>query len=218
MGRLQLSASERAEKQREILRAAKEVFFQKGVHRATMDDVAARAEVAKGTLYLYFQSKEEILAHLLLEGLSILLNRLEAAYAPEDKLSPKERIRRLAKAYLDFSRLYPDYFRLLMAFDRGRFQERVPARLFQEIFDRSMKGLELVARAVQEGVEDGSFKVDDPWRTAGMLWAALNGVLVLMAHPLRRQMLSTDLDSMFEATLDLFLQGIKSQSSITKSH
>ena len=67
----QRRAREKAEKRREILEAAREVFFQKGVHRATMDDVAARAEVAKGTLYLYFQSKEEILAHLLLEGLSI---------------------------------------------------------------------------------------------------------------------------------------------------
>ena len=73
-----------------------------------------------------------------------------------------------------------------------------------------MRGLELVAKAMREGMEAGSFEVDDPWRVAGVLWAALHGVLVLMAHPLRRQMLSADLDSMFEATLDLFLQGIRS--------
>ena len=204
-------AREKAEKQQEILRAAKEVFFQKGVHRATMDDVAARAEVAKGTLYLYFQSKEDVLAHLLLEGLSILLDRLEAAYAPQDQLPAEERIRRLAMAYLDFSRTYPDHFRLLMAFDRGRFQERVPAELYQEVFEGSMQGLELVARAMREGVEAGSFEVNDPWRAAGVLWAALHGVLVLMAHPFRRQMLSVELEPMFEATLDLLLRAIKSQ-------
>ncbi len=207
----QRRAREKAEKRREILEAAKEVFFRKGVHRATMDDVAARAEVAKGTLYLYFQSKEDILAHLLLEGLSILLDRLEAAYAPQERLPAEERIRRLAMAYLDFSRTHPDHFRLLMAFDRGRFQEKVPAELYQRIFEGSMRGLELVAKAVREGVEAGSFQVDDPWRAAGVLWAALHGVLVLMAHPLRRQMLSADLDSIFQATLELFLQGIKSQ-------
>jgi len=204
-------AREKAEKRREILEAAKEVFFRKGVHRATMDDVAARAEVAKGTLYLYFQSKEDILAHLLLEGLSILLDRLEAAYAPKERLPAEERIRRLAMAYLDFSRTHPDHFRLLMAFDRGRFQERVPAELYQEIFDQSMRSLEWVALAIRQGVEDGSFTSDNPWQAAGMLWAALHGVLVLMAHPLRRQMLSADLDSIFQATLELFLQGIKSQ-------
>ena len=209
MATAQRRAREKAEKRREILQAAKEVFFQKGVHRATMDDVAARAEVAKGTLYLYFQSKEEILAHLLLEGLSILLDRLEAAYAPQERLPAEERIRRLARAYLDFSRAYPDHFRLLMAFDRGRFRERVPTELYQKVFEGSMRGLELVAKAMREGMEAGSFEVDDPWRVAGVLWAALHGVLVLMAHPLRRQMLSADLDSMFEATLDLFLQGIR---------
>jgi len=70
----QRRARERARRQQEILEAAKEVFFEKGIHRATVDDVAAQAEVSKGTVYLYFQSKESILAHLLLEGLSILLS------------------------------------------------------------------------------------------------------------------------------------------------
>jgi len=205
-------AREKARRQEQILQAAKEVFFQKGVHRATMDDVAARAEVAKGTLYLYFQSKEDILAHLLLEGLSILLTELEAAYAPEEERSAEERICRLARAYLDFSRTHPDHFRLLMAFDRGRFQERVPAELYQEIFDQSMRGLEWVARAIRQGVEDGTFTLDDPWQAAGVLWASLNGVLVLMAHPLRRQMLSVELESMFEATLDLLLRGLSKRS------
>ena len=71
----QRRAREKARRQQEILEAAKEVFFGKGIHRATVDDVAAQAEVSKGTVYLYFQSKESILAHLLLEGLSILLSQ-----------------------------------------------------------------------------------------------------------------------------------------------
>lgn len=202
-------AREKARRQEQILQAAKAVFFQKGIRRATVDDVAAQAEVSKGTIYLYFQSKESILAHLLLEGLSILLRELEAAYTPKERLSAEERIRQLAKAYLGFSQSYPDHFRLLMAFDRGRFQERVPAELYQEIFDQSMRGLEWVARAIRQGAEDGSFASDDPWQTAGMLWASLNGVLVLMAHPLRRQMLSVELEPMFEATLALLLRGLQ---------
>ena len=64
---------EKARRQREILLAARRVFFSKGIHRATVDDVASAAELSKGAIYLYFDSKEALLAHLLLEGLQILL-------------------------------------------------------------------------------------------------------------------------------------------------
>jgi hypothetical protein len=41
------------------------------------------------------------------------------------------------------------------------------------------------------------------------VWAALNGVLVLMAHPLRQRMLQSDLETMFQATLELVIRGLK---------
>jgi hypothetical protein len=41
------------------------------------------------------------------------------------------------------------------------------------------------------------------------VWAALNGVLVLMAHPLRQSLLKSDLETMFQATLDLVVRGLQ---------
>jgi len=201
-------AREKEQRRQAILDAAREVFFQRGFQRATVDDVAARAEVSKGTVYLYFPSKEAILAHLLLEGLSILFAKLTAAYTP-NQASASERLRLLAYAYLQFAQEHPNYFRLVMAFDRGRFQEQIPPELNAAIFDRSTSNLKLVAEAVEQGVRTGEFKAVDPWQTAGVLWAALHGVLVLLAHPLRRQLLNMDLDVMFQATLDLLLSGLK---------
>jgi hypothetical protein len=52
------------------------------------------------------------------------------------------------------------------------------------------------------------FQIDDPWQAAGSVWAALNGVLVLMAHPLRQRMLRSDLETMFQATLELVIRGL----------
>ena len=48
-----------------ILVAAESVFIEKGYHSARMDDIAATAELAKGTLYYYFKSKDAIYLHLL---------------------------------------------------------------------------------------------------------------------------------------------------------
>jgi len=200
---------ERARRQQEILKAAREVFFTKGIHRATVDDVAARAELSKGAIYLYFESKESLLAHLLLEGLETLLKELRAAYAPEEPLTAPERIRRLARAYLRFAKEHPNDFRLLMALERGGFREKVPEKLYQQVLSESLRGLELVADAIRQGVREGDFVAEDPWQTAGALWAALHGVLMLMGHSLRRQMLAVELEPMFEATLELQLRGLR---------
>jgi AcrR family transcriptional regulator len=174
-----------------------------------VDDVAARAEVSKGTIYLYFESKEEILAHLLLEGLALLLHDMEAACPPDNPGGPEATLRALANAYLDFCLANPSYFRLIMAFDRGRFEESISPALHQQVLDQSLRGLDLVAQTIDAGKAAGVFQVADPWRAAGSTWAALNGVLVLMAHPLRRRMLRNNLETMFQATLDLVVAGLK---------
>jgi len=58
---------EREEKARlaSIEAAAERVFAERGYHQARMDDIAETAELAKGTLYYYFKSKDEIYVHLL---------------------------------------------------------------------------------------------------------------------------------------------------------
>ena len=208
----QRRAREKARRQQEILEAAKEVFFRKGIHRATVDDVAAQAEVSKGTVYLYFQSKESILAHLLLEGLSILLSQLEAAYAPQEPLSAEEHLRQLVEAYWQFAQTHPNYFRLLLALDRGRFRERVSAEVYQEILTESSRGLELVANAIRQGTEEGLFIADDPLLAAGVLWGALNGTLDLMANPVRQEMIPAEPKAVFDATLELFLRGLQAHN------
>jgi AcrR family transcriptional regulator len=202
-------AREKAQRRREILDAARQEFFERGFHRPTVDDVAARAEVSKGTIYLYFESKEEILAHLLLEGLDLLLSRMEAVCKPEQAPTPECTLEELANAYLDFCQSKPNYFRLIMAFDRGRFEESISRELYQQVLNKSLQGLDLLARTIEAGKISGVFHVDDPWQAAGSVWAALNGVLVLMAHPLRQRLLRNNLETMFQSTLDLVVRGLK---------
>jgi len=208
---------EKARRREDILQAARNVFFSSGFRRATIDDVAARAEVSKGTVYLYFESKEAILAHLVLEGLDILAEHLQAAYAPHKDLTAQERLRRLARAYLKFSKTHPQYFRLLMAFDRGQFRERVPAPLYQEVAERSASSLRWVEQALEQGQASGEFVLASPRQTAGVLWASLNGVLLLLDHPLRREIVGVPLDALFDSTLELLSRGLQATAAARSS-
>ena len=185
------------------------MFFENGFHHATVDSVAERAEVSKGTVYLYFESKEALLAHLLLEGLEDLIAELDQAYAATGDLPADEQLTTLAQAYLDFFRRDPQYFPFLMAMDRGRFQEAIPPPLYQQILEASLEGLSLAVRVVERGCETGAFNCRDPQKAACVFWASLNGVLQLMEHPLRREMVGVEEKVLYQSTTDTVIRGLK---------
>ena len=203
---------EKEERRQSILHAAREVFFEHGLHRATVGDVADRAEVSKGTVYLYFESKEMILALVLLEGLDELVEELEQACAADESLPADERLRRLGRAYLHFFEQEPAYFRLLMAMDRGRFQESVTPEVYQEVLVASLEGLEMVMRAVQQGIDEELFRRCDVRQAASIFWATMNGVLQLMEHPLRREMVGMDRGTLYQAALDVVIEGLQAKN------
>ena len=190
------------------------MFFENGSYRATVDDVAERAEVSKGTVYLYFESKETILAHLLLQGLEELIGELERAYAPGEALPADERLRQLGRAYLRFFQREPAYFRFLMAMDRGRFREAVTPEIYQEVLEASMEGLNWAVRAVEQGVEDGLFRCDDTRQAAATLWATLNGLLELMEHPLRREMVGVKREVLCRTAEDIVISGLRAMPRV----
>lgn len=215
MSTAQRRAREKAQRRKDILAAARREFFERGFRQPTVDDVATRAQVSKGTIYLYFYSKEDILAHLLLEGLELLLGKIEVAAATP--LSTAEAsLRQLADVYLDFCSANPNYFRLIMAFDRGRFEESISSQLHRRVLDQSLKSLTTVAQTIERGIEQGEFAACDAWEAAGSVWAAINGVLVLAANPMRLQVLRCERHKLYRATLDLVIRGLRKEQDWRK--
>jgi len=194
------------------------VISEKGLHRATVDDVAERAEVSKGTVYLYFKSKETILAHLLVAALGELVLQLGRAHASHVDLPAAERLRRLCWAYLHFFQREPQYLQLLMATDRGRFRESVTAAVYEGVLQASLEGLNLAVDVIEQGVEDGTVACTDPRQAAAVMWATLNGVLELMRHPLRREMLGVDREAFHDFTIEMLIHSVDGSSDGQEVH
>lgn len=201
---------DRARRKQEILLAARAVFALNGFHRATVDQVAQRAEVAKGTIYLYFENKEAILAELTLCALNDLVNRLTAASDEHSLLNPETKLHAMAQAYRALAETAPDYFRLLTAFDNGDFDNGLSPERREQLRSASQRALDLVTQAISDGMALGIFASGDARQAAGIIWAALNGVLALMAHPVRRELIAADIAVFYNATLEICLKGLAS--------
>jgi AcrR family transcriptional regulator len=111
MGTAERRVREAEERRKAILAAARKVFWEKGYSRSTMPQIAAQAELAPGTLYLYFPSKDALYVELLMEGYDLLGPRLGAAARQGG--DPAELGGRLIDVFFAFARECPEYFDIL---------------------------------------------------------------------------------------------------------
>src|SRR5712671_3722075 len=86
-------------KRGQILRAASEVFSAREFHTVPVDDVAAAAGVGKGTLYLYFPTKEQLFYATILEAMDVLIAEVRAATA---RRRGEDGLRAFVECMLDF--------------------------------------------------------------------------------------------------------------------
>ena len=127
----------------EILEAARKVFAKKGFEGATMDDIAEAAGLAKGTLYLYFQSKREVYLGALNQGFIRLIEAttrsLDAAPTPSGKIRAFITTRvRYAEENRDFVRIYHAEF--------GNIGPSHLGKEFNNLYLRQASALEAVLR------------------------------------------------------------------------
>jgi len=152
-----------------ILKAALATFAERGFAAARLDDVAARAGVAKGTLYLYFHSKEALFEALIRDAISPLLAQVGAVAAAPDMAPTKA----LETFYSLFERQVLGTDRKLLL--RLIISEGVRFPALAEIYYREVvtRGLGLVRSLAERAVKDGSFATTAPARYPQLVIAPL---------------------------------------------
>ncbi|MGB6199643.1 MAG: TetR/AcrR family transcriptional regulator [Candidatus Acidiferrales bacterium] len=154
----------------ELMDAAQRLFLERGVDSTTIERITSGAGVAKGTFYLYFSSKEDVLAALGDRFARELLGRIKTAVAEKPKERWKEKLgtwaRTAVAGYLDSIRLHD----IVFGFDHG---PRPPTRegMTDNIVINHLSGL------LQGGVDAGAWSIDDAHFTAVFLFSALHGVV-----------------------------------------
>jgi len=177
MGIAERREREKEQRRNDIVDAAEHVFFERGVASATMEDVAARAELAKATLYLYFRSKEELYAAILARGSRILHDMFVAAIASAaDGIS---QVAAVGRAYIAFFDAHPDYFNAMIYFDSRNVE--AGGECFGECRDLGDKTMGIFVGAVEKGIDDGTIRSDlDAGQIAVILWAQTTGLLQIL--------------------------------------
>jgi AcrR family transcriptional regulator len=179
-----LGINERKEKEKAIRRndiidAAERIFFTKGYDNATMDDVAKEAEFSKRTVYVYFNSKEQIYFEIMIKGYRLLIGMLKDDLQKEKACNAVEEIRQIALTLYRFSKDYPEYFKAIMEYENGEFdfQKGIPDQSRDECYTLGEEILGHLIGALERGIKENYIRSNlDVVKTALVLWACLIGV------------------------------------------
>src|SRR5688572_4442123 len=101
LGKRQTMQRPNEQKRRDIVEVATRLFATRSFHEVRLEDIAAKAKIGKGTIYIYFKSKEDLYEKVVREGFGTLLKRLKEKVA--EPLSPCEALRIVIRELVDFA-------------------------------------------------------------------------------------------------------------------
>lgn len=174
-----MSTSTRKQKEKEsrredILKAAEKVMQANGMNGLSIDLIATETELAKGTIYLYFKSKEEILSLLSLKAKNKLYN--EFLKVDKSENTAIEKLKLITKANYNFYKKYPLYHDLISLYEVNNTLIET-----EEMYLSSDKIAKLVSGIAKEAQNNGTLNSNlNPIHFTMVLWGISIGIVQLI--------------------------------------
>jgi AcrR family transcriptional regulator len=160
-----------------ILEAATAVFNERGYAAATMDEIAAAAGVAKGSLYNYFGGKQDLFhalfAHIVSSGFE------QAGKEASQPVRASEKLEQLLDLWHRQLAFYRDFGRLVLEFWAVASRQEPDSQFVRDLAGTFTRGREVFEDLIREGVTEGAFREDlDPAMAGALVKAMLDGLLL----------------------------------------
>ncbi|HOJ11243.1 MAG TPA: TetR/AcrR family transcriptional regulator [Clostridiales bacterium] len=155
----------------EIINAAGSIFSRKGFYKASMDEIAVEAGVAKGTLYYYFKNKSELFRTVVVEGIDYLVKDLiSLANSSDDSI--ENIIKSMIKTNIDY---YLDYYELANIV-LNEITSGIDDDVLKEIKNSKDKYIEFLAELLSNGYKQGIICYSDFNLLAAGIIGMINGI------------------------------------------
>jgi AcrR family transcriptional regulator len=187
------------ERRTQILQAAMQVFAERGFHRARMDDIAHASGLSKGALYLYYKSKDAIIAALMRSLFTIELRGTRALLDAPDPVA--ERLIAITRMFTSELERMSVALPVLLEFYAVAARQRAVRQFLSEMFAEYQ---DILRAFVQQGIDRGELRPADPGDVAVTLIALYEGLAVIWVmapHALH-------LGEQAEASVRLLLAGL----------
>ncbi len=208
MGLLERREKEKDGRRMLILKSARSLFLAKGFKNVTVDKIAKVSELGKGSIYLYFSSKEEIYAQILLHDINKF--QRQAFNLFDKRKSATDSLFEFSLAYADFFLNDPELFRILMAFMLSTDHMNPSEEQYKNIITAMRKTIDIVSSIFQFGIESREYPptIDIKYNQLAV-WGILNGIIALHLFSGSEIKRKDKIHSTIKATLQTYITGLK---------
>lgn len=152
-----------------IIAAGRELFLEKGYHQTRVEDIAARAGVAKGTIYLYFPSKSDLFTEIIQRAISTYKTAIHEA--AESANTAREKLEAVTRETLRISSTHRSLAKVFIEAPGGMLPE-----LKHHIASTRQECIQTFRRIIDLGIAEGTFRQVDPTLAALAVYGFINSV------------------------------------------
>jgi len=199
---------EKDNRKKNILKAARSLFFKKGFTKVTVDEIAKTSELGKGSIYLYFNSKEEIYAQILLNDIDGFNEKVDVLL--ERKSTAADLLKELSRLYIDYFLDDSELFRILITYMLQPAKMNLTEKLNAEILNAIARSIDVIGSVLQMGVDTKEFSPElNIKKNQSAFWGLLNGIIslyVFSGSPVNRK---EKIYSTTKLALEIFVRGLQ---------
>ncbi len=151
MGLIERRGKEKDDRRKLILKSARSLFLEKGFNNVTVDEIAKFSELGKGSIYLYFNSKEEIYTQVLLNDIEKFNQQTSGLF--NRKKSAADLLVEFSYNYADFFLNDSELFRILMIYMLQPAQMNLSEELNPQIIKANNKSIDVFGKILELGLE-----------------------------------------------------------------
>lgn len=208
MGLLERREKEKDNRKKLILKSARTLFFARGFKNVTVDRIAKFSELGKGSIYLYFNSKEEIYAQILLNDIDKFHQQAFSLF--QKNTTAHDSLFEFSYFYADFFLNDPELFRILMTFMLHTDQMNLSEEQYINIIAAMRKTIDLISRIFQRGIDSHEFPASlNVKYNQFAIWGMLNGIISLHIFSGAENKRREKIRSTIKSTLEIFIKGLE---------
>ncbi len=199
-----MSKRKNKEKYYKIIEAATKIFAKRGFHQARVSEIAREAQIADGTIYIYFENKDDILISLFEEQMNNVLDNMVSKISEQD--DPIKKLEKFALTHLQLIERNKDLAEIIQV------EIRQSSKFIKEYKnEKFIHYLDLIGDIIQEGQEKGIFKKEViPGVAKRAFFGALDEMSRFWVLSSRRRY---DIKTSAKQISDYFINGIMESSA-----
>jgi len=210
MGIQERKAREKDMRRKAIQDAAKELFLLKSFNSTTMEEIAKKAELSPGAIYIYFKNKEELYFSLNLVSLQYLFKEIKKVF-DNKKISVEEKIYKFKEGMYKTYRYDPLLFRNILHVQLENTLSAISKDIVDNLNNLSKKMMSMIANVYEEGVRQGKFTEGHGMAHADIMWGLFSGLVTWEESKKRLNPEKDFLKSTLDRAFDIVCCGIKNQ-------